>query len=279
MDRNDIILTGIPRSGTFLVCYLLNQLPNIVALSEPMDVSSLWKFKNRDRMVSAIANFFSIQRRSLLLHGIALSKATGGEIPDNSFGNDISESGLRKSLASLQTITIEKPLSDDFILVIKHPNAFTALLESLIEEFTCFAVIRNPLAILSSWNTVNIPPNNGHTPVAESLDAELLARLESQEDRYRRQITLLSWYYEKYKKNLPKENIIRYEHVVASAGRCLEVISANANKLIQVLENKNKNTFYDSALMRELGTMLLNTDGAYWDFYSKDEVDQLMSRL
>ncbi len=36
MQHNNIILTGIPRSGTTLICYLLNKIPNTVALHEPM---------------------------------------------------------------------------------------------------------------------------------------------------------------------------------------------------------------------------------------------------
>jgi len=37
----DIILTGIARSGTTLTCFLLNKLPQAVALHEPMDPSQL----------------------------------------------------------------------------------------------------------------------------------------------------------------------------------------------------------------------------------------------
>jgi len=35
MDRKNIILTGIPRSGTTLVCHLLNILYDTNALQEP----------------------------------------------------------------------------------------------------------------------------------------------------------------------------------------------------------------------------------------------------
>lgn len=36
MNDNDIILTGVPRSGTTLACLLLSKLPDVVALNEPM---------------------------------------------------------------------------------------------------------------------------------------------------------------------------------------------------------------------------------------------------
>jgi hypothetical protein len=276
MRQNDIILSGIPRSGTTLVCYLLNQLPNVVALAEPMDVSALWKLRDQNCIIAEVVSFFSMQRQSLLLGRKALSKAVEGRIRDNYFGNDMNESGLRGCLASQQTITIKKSLSDNFILVVKHPNAFTVLLESLIECFPCFAIIRNPLAALASWNTVNVPVSNGHAPVAESLDTELAARLAGQEDRYQRQISLLSWYYEKYSRNLPETHIIRYEDIVSSSGRCLEVISPGATELSQALESRNKNVLYDADLIHKLGTMLLNTKGSFWDFYRQEDIEQLM---
>jgi hypothetical protein len=34
--RQTVLITGTPRSGTTLVCHLLNQLPDTVALNEPM---------------------------------------------------------------------------------------------------------------------------------------------------------------------------------------------------------------------------------------------------
>ena len=41
MNGRNVILAGIPRSGTTLVVRLLNELPDAVALHEPMQVSKL----------------------------------------------------------------------------------------------------------------------------------------------------------------------------------------------------------------------------------------------
>jgi hypothetical protein len=35
-QRANVVLTGLPRSGTTLVCRLLNKLPDTVALHEPL---------------------------------------------------------------------------------------------------------------------------------------------------------------------------------------------------------------------------------------------------
>lgn len=275
--QGNIILTGIPRSGTNLICYLLNQLPNTAALTEPMDVNSMSRLKYPEKMIAEIVDFFSVQRQSLLANGNALSTATDGKILDNYFGNNIDTDGLRKCHALQQTVLINKSLKNDFRLIIKHPNAFTALMEMLIIHFPCYAVIRNPLSVLASWNTVDIPVYYGHAPVAESIDAKLATKLASQQDRYLRQISLLSWYYERYKENLPEINIIRYENVIASSGKCLDIISSEAGNLSQLLESKNNSSLYDITLINKLSTMLIDTNGAYWDFYSKKEVEQLLT--
>src|SRR5262245_2561552 len=36
MDDRNVLVAGIPRSGTTLTCHLLNSLPDIVALHEPI---------------------------------------------------------------------------------------------------------------------------------------------------------------------------------------------------------------------------------------------------
>jgi hypothetical protein len=276
MEMRDIILTGMPRSGTALACYLLNQLPDTVALVEPMDVGSLCQVHDDGNRIAMITEFFSDQRKSARTTGKVLSKATEDGFIDNTFGRDMDENGLRKSLARLRNVKMDKRLPDNFQLIIKHPNAFTALLGSLITRFPCFAIIRNPLAVLASWSSVNIPVHNGRTPIGESLDPMLSTILSKQQDRYMRQISLLSWYYEKYSRNLPETHIIRYEDIVSSSGRCLEVISPSAAELSQTLESRNKNALYDANLIHKIGTMLLNTEGSFWHFYRQEDIEQLM---
>jgi hypothetical protein len=272
----DIILTGIPRSGTTLACYLLNQLPDTVALVEPMDVGSLCQIHDDGNRIVMITEFFSDQRKSARTTGKVLSKATEEGFIDNTFGRGMDANGLRKNLVQLRNVKIDKRLADNFQLIIKHPNAFTALLESLITRFPCFAIIRNPLAVLASLSSVNVPAHNGRTPIGESLDPMLSTILSKQQDRYMRQISLLSWYYEKYRRNLPETHIIRYEDIVSSSGRCLEVISPSAAELSQTLESRNKNAIYDAGLIYKLGTMLLSTKDSFWDFYRREDIEQLM---
>jgi len=242
MRDSNIILTGLPRSGTTLTCHLLNKLPDTVALHEPMTVSEFPKLGEPSAICAEIDRFFEATRSSLIKSRTARSKHAQGKVPDNPFPDKYSPSGLRLGrAAAVSTITIDKDLSENFLLIIKHPAAFTALLPVLVERFRCFAVIRNPVSVLSSWNSISVPVENGHAPAAENLDPGLKKSLSLLDDKFDRQLCLLSWFFDKYRRFLPDDRIIRYETTIASRGANLAVITERAAVLQEPLENKNKN--------------------------------------
>lgn len=274
--HNNIIVTGLPRSGTTLTCHLLNKVPNTVALHEPMDVMKLAKYKNHSLACDRIEAFFEQMRRSILKRKKAVSKQVNGKVPDNPIASQYSVSGLRATVVSHTEIIINNTLETNFTLIIKHPSAFTALLEALVVRFPVYAVIRNPLSVLTSWNSVALPVQTGHVPAAENLDIQLKKVLAEIDDRIERQLYLLSWFFSRYEKLLSHDSVIRYENIVSSGGKALNVIIPDAHILNEPLENKNKNTLYDTKLMHVLGERLLQTDGAYWNFYSKESIETLL---
>ena len=146
----DIILTGIARSGTTLTCSLLNMLPQCVALHEPMNPSGLVGIPFPYGYLERISAFYTAQRHSLLGSGRAVSKARGGSIPDNPFDSSIVNDRLRPSTVQNQEVVFGKNLKEGFRLVVKHPNFFTATLSVLKDVYPCYAIIRNPLAVLLS---------------------------------------------------------------------------------------------------------------------------------
>jgi hypothetical protein len=162
------------------------------------------------------------------------------------------------------------------MLVVKHNASFTALLDSLVGRWDVFAVMRNPLGVLGSWNSISLEVGNGHVPAAESLDATLRSDLERIPDVVDRQIRILQWFYGRYRDLLPAERVIRYEDVVATRGKRLAVINPLAAQLDEPLESRNANKLYDGDAMKEIGRRLLATDGAYWDFYSRESVRELI---
>ena len=271
----DIILTGIARSGTTLSCSLLNKLPQCVALHEPMNPAKLVGLDFPDAYLARVASFFAEQRVSLLGSGTAVSKARDGRVPDNPIGSAPATAGLRPSTVKNQEVHFEKRLRPDFRLVVKHPNFFTATLTTLLTRYACYAIVRNPLAALLSWHSIQAPVNDGHLPYGEAFDAGLKTDLAAEPDRLGRQLIILKWYYSRYATLLPRDHVIRYEELVSSGGRALAVIDPDAAALAEPLESRNTSKLYDAGLVRRLADPLLDDESIYGGFYDRADVEQL----
>jgi hypothetical protein len=170
-------------------------------------------------------------------------------------------------------------LTADFTLAIKHNAGFAAMLELLAERFPCYGIVRNPLAVLASWNSVNLPVQKGHVPVGEQIDARLQSALAGIDDRTERQFYILRWFFERFARLIPRDRIFRYEDIVSTGGRALAPVASGAANLGEALESKNANSAYDGAVMRALGEKLLTRDGAFWEFYSKESVEAMIGLL
>lgn len=277
MNDSNIILTGIQRSGTTLSCHLLNKLPNVVALHEPMNVGKFCRMTASEEIIGYTQDFYTETRKSLIQEGVAFSKQDNGKVPDNPFADEVdSETGSRRNKVDdiPRLVKFDKAINDEFTLVLKHPAVFTGLLESLVKSFRVYAVVRNPLSVLRSWNSLNIPVSRGRLPMAECVDAHLKIALDGIEDRFDRQIFILSWCFEQYQKYLPGSSIIYYEELISSGGKVLEKILPLHGVIDNELVSKNDNPVYDQELKEKLRSMLLQTtdDWCGWNFYTKDEV-------
>ena len=275
----DLVLTGLPRSGSTLTCHLLKRCPDTVALHEPLLMGSLSREHSPDSLVGEISRFFTDTRRSLLQDRRAASKVIDGRVPDNTFGEARGTGdNLRKSLAEHGEASFEdKLLTPDFTLAVKHNAGFTALLDRLAGTYPCYGIVRHPLAVLSSWNSVKLSVQQGHVPVGEQIDAGLRDALARIDDRTERQFYILEWFFERFLRLLGKDSVLRYEELIASRGRSLAVVTPSAAALDEPLASKNVNTAYDAATMQELGRKLLGRSGAFWELYTKESVEEMIA--
>jgi hypothetical protein len=274
----DIILTGIARSGTTLTCSLLNRLPQCVALHEPMDPLSLARLAYPAAFLDSIGSFFARQRAGLLERGVAESKARDGRVLDNPFGTVRNDEGLRLSMHEHGTFRTDKQLAAGFRLAIKHPAMFTATLAALRTRFPCFAIVRNPLSVLLSWQTIQAAFRDGRSPAAEAFDAELRAALDAEPDRIERQVILLRRSFARYAALLPRDRVIRYEEIVASRGRALAAIDPAAASLDERLEDHNTNSLYDASLVDGLSERLISDESIYAGFYRASDIAEVRDR-
>lgn len=276
MMPKTVLITGTPRSGTTLTCHLLNKLPNTVALHEPMRSRDM---RHPQGVCAAVAEFCAGQRASILRQGLAMTKHADGAVPANPIGTNRTAQGYRERVVAKGEIAVDKELDADFVLAVKHCGSFTATLDRLVTAFPVYALVRNPLATLASWNSVDFPIRNGRIPNAEGLDPDLAANLDRLDSVLDRQLFLLDWFHARLRRHLPPEAIIRYEQLVATGGRALAVIQPVASTLAEPLDSQNLSIQYDREQMLEWGDRLLASDGAYWDSYARSEVEALLGDL
>ena len=278
-----MVLTGLPRSGTTLTCHLLNKLPNTVALHEPIAPGKFVGLEGEDAILDEVERFFRRMRRMALDEGKVISKHVGGEVPANSYRQEKSENGLRYPIAGKGKkkgkILVRKALGHDFLLIIKSPAMFSALLPTLVKRFPTYAVIRNPLSVLASWNSIGHNLLAGHSPAAERYDERIRRELGFITDSTERQLHILTWWYEQFHRMLPENSILRYEDIVSSGGRALSTITPAAKTLHEPLSNQNLNAAYNRKEMRQLGSRLLDREGAYWRFYTRESVERIVEEI
>ena len=278
-ERN-IVLTGPGRSGTTLTCHLLNKLPDTVALAEPILPG---KFEDLMPDVEAVRDgierFYRRMRRMARTRGVVLSKHVGGVVPDNT---KAVVDGVRQRATQRGEIPVGKELAPGFYLAIKQPGLFTALLPTLIERFPCYAIVRNPLAKMASEMSLPIRRDSRSKPPAGrryNPAHPAVLNKEAGGDYISSRLAGLDYQFGRYAEYLPPENIIRYENIVLSGGKALEVIVPSASLLDEPLRSRNLNPLYDRDEMLRVGERLLGSEGAYWRFYSRESVEKLLAAL
>lgn len=257
----NILLTGLPRSGTTLACKLLSDQEQTIGLNEPV---ALGQCNSIDEVIKATDDFVLHTRASLIEKGEAINKVGNKGIVTNHFA-DKSTDGQRKKLVSRQVIKFDKGLKSDFRLIIKHNAGYTVALPKLIESYPMYAMIRHPLDVLLSWNSVPIPVSKGR------LRKNFMSLLPENElfehpDVHVRQVALLDWYLDQYKKWIP-ERIIRYEDMIQSQGEVLSRMTYVGWSAKEELKPRNRKN-YDDHLVEKLKSTLDQFGRMWKEFYS-----------
>lgn len=235
--------------------------------------------KGKLAAVSLIQNFAKNTREQALAQGTAYSRQKDGEVPENPVGYQVSASGLRQPDISLGEIKVGKNIeTSDFTLVIKHNALFTALLAELKESFPVYGIVRNPLAVLASWNSVALPVNEGRIPAGEMFSPELADLLAETPGRIERQLHILEWFCNRFLSELPNR-ILRYEDFVIDPSVIGRSMSLPTPYTGIAQARSSRNDAYDLVLMEQLYRRLMRFGDAIWQFYSRDQITELMESI
>src|SRR5262245_56837618 len=81
-DMKDLIITGVPRSGTSLAAAIIDQLPDAFCLSEPENQIALMETAaTAEEFVTRLGEDFAAIRRTLLAGGSVLDRRGDGGQP------------------------------------------------------------------------------------------------------------------------------------------------------------------------------------------------------
>jgi hypothetical protein len=253
LTTSDILVTGPNRSGTTLLCACLNQLPDCLALAEPMSPPTQ---ASTDNALRYISRFLIETRNKALAEKVATAKvADEGFDTANWFEQPHASGRLRVTREVVRELPIRKALSPGFKLVVKHPAFFTALAEPLQELYPLYAIVRDPLATLASWQTLDIPVHRGHWPVAEAFSPPLREKLQSITDPLDRQIVILRWCFEVYE-CLPRKRVLRYEDLVVDPLATLSDFHSGVESINVPIRIENPATRYASVNLSRLARAL-----------------------
>ena len=166
-----------------------------------------------------------------------MSKHLDGKIVDDFVEAAPSQAELRRTSEQTGWIEIDKQLSPRFHLFIKQPAWFTAVAQKLKRHFDMFVIVRHPVAILASWQTVDMPIHYGRMPNACRFNRKIADALDGEPDRLRRQVLIIDWALKSYSDFLPN-NVIRFEDLIRDPATTLAKVGIECAGLAHQFHNE-----------------------------------------
>ena len=269
-DQNprNIIITGIPRSGTTLTAALIDSLPNTVCLNEPA-----WQTAKKHSSPQAFARWLAedfVEVRQKLLRGdpIPDSRSHEGLAVTNYYrpGNKINHGNKTHPMENTYRIVpFTRPgLTRDFTLAIKHNSPYLAVLKPLIdlECFTIIVIIRHPVEVIHSWRSLTLPVSEGKLPNAEPYWPQMAQLARTPMDLLEKQIRIYDLICKRIYHLCKDVHILTYEDLIQSPHRLCEHIGVTGNMATNLIERK-KNIHVPEA-ERELIVQALKKYGEYF---------------
>lgn len=144
MTKHNLLITGIPRSGTSYLCTLLNRVKNTVVINEPAEVL---KILRNDSPVG-LAQYYAFIRQQ-----INNKSAIANKIANGKFIEDTNVTDIR----TYYSPNVDNP---DFVLGTKNTLVYLTTIEKtaqILPDATLVTCIRHPYDTIVSWSNVSFP--------------------------------------------------------------------------------------------------------------------------
>jgi hypothetical protein len=172
---HDLVITGIPRSGTSLLCNLLHRYSNCVVINEPPGAGTALLQGN-------LAHFYGAWRRDI----------SAGQAVRNKFQNG----GLAQDTALEHTVTEYHPqvANRDFLFGTKNTLSYLTCLPALrraLPDARIVACVREPFATIASWKATFPHLRDAAVP-QQLLDRAAASELSPQQQEELRNISSIN---------------------------------------------------------------------------------------
>lgn len=267
----DLLITGLPRSGSAAVGALVDHLPDTVCLNAPpWQVTFAKNPVERLPFCKWLAGD-ALWAREQLLRAIPLPdhRAEDGT-PLMDGRNDARQP--RNDDGTPKEIHFTRPrLTHGFTLAMRHTTLYTSVLPQLLDftDFRVLAVLRHPLDVCQSWLKLPQPLlAAGNPPGIARFWPEALAVLQGPGSDADRFALLYELYVQRYHELAPRVQMARYEDMMAEPmqlSRLLgHVVLSPAVKWLNPRPTGERNRFTDAVAAR------LHTDGVYTKLFYTD---------
>jgi hypothetical protein len=219
----NLIITGIPRSGTTLAAAIVDQSPDALCLSEPdHHVDLMNGAATAAEFVRQLCLDFDAIRRTILAGGFVLDRRCPDGTPVTNYFTSNMLDGRRKPAFVIRGIT-RPALSPDFVLGVKHNALYSAVLPEIVQSgcFRVVAIIRDPVAVLKSWRSLDLPISRGRLPAGERFWPELHALGRADLDLTDKQIRICDLLLGRFEHFADRIVVVPYEVFVTDPARLL----------------------------------------------------------
>ena len=219
----DLIITGVPRSGTTLATAIIDQAPDSLCLSEPdRHIELMNDAANAEDFVLRLRQDFDAVRRTILVGGSVLDRRRADGAPVTNYFSDPGPDTRRRAEFTIRGVT--RPwLSPDFLLGMKHNALYAAVLPEIIRSarFRVIAIIRDPVALLMSWRSLDLPISRGRLPAGERFWPELAGLCQSELDLTEKQARIAELLFSRFAQWSDRIAVIPYEVFITDPTRLL----------------------------------------------------------
>ena len=216
----ELVITGIPRSGTSYLCRLLHTIPDCVVVNEPIPIfapliNELWPW--------SLATFYQELRRDILDGQPIANKVANGQIIEDTAISDN---------RTLYQPPVSRP---DFLLGTKNTLAYLARIPQLkrvLPQVPIVACVRHPLDTIASWKksfphlynaaVTEFPVGHVNDPFLSPWQRQRLAEIAATTNLAWRRALLWRYLAEVILTYAQQLMIIRYEDLVTQPAQLLK---------------------------------------------------------